>query len=46
MAVNIDIFDLLLTHEDKAQMLSLDTNTSVSFDVNSPDSVDMFVKFC
>lgn len=45
MAQNIDIFDFALTHEDKAQIATLDTNTSQFFDHNSPDSVDMFVKF-
>lgn len=45
MTPNIDIFDFALTHEDKAQIATLDTNTSQFFDHNSPDSVDMFVKF-
>ncbi|WP_270767246.1 aldo/keto reductase [Lacticaseibacillus rhamnosus] len=45
MAQNIDIFDFALTHEDKAQIATLDTNTSQFFDHNSPDSIDMFVKF-
>lgn len=45
MAQNIDIFDFALNHEDKAQIATLDTNTSRFFDHNSPDSVDMFVKF-
>lgn len=45
METNIDIFDFALTHEDKATIATLDTHKCTFFELHSPDSVDMFVKF-
>lgn len=44
MEQNIDIFDFRLTDDDMTAITGLDTGTSLFFDHNTPEAVDMMVR--
>ncbi|RHN00932.1 aldo/keto reductase [Dielma fastidiosa] len=44
MKENIDIFDFQLSEEEMCKIAQLDTGTSLFFDHQTPETVDMFVK--
>jgi diketogulonate reductase-like aldo/keto reductase len=45
MKENFEIFDFALSENDREQIATLDTQTSLFFNHQTPEAVDLFVKF-